>query len=112
VIEKARVVYVAGSGRSGSTVLGQVLGAVPSWIFCGELRQGFSILAENRICGCGTPAQECSFWRSVVEQAFGRFDLEVLARAAELTRRVSLHRHSLVHLIPLKTPTFVRDTAE
>lgn len=111
-MEKVRIVYVAGSGRSGSTVLGQLLGAVRNWVFCGELRQGFSILAANNLCGCGAPAQQCDFWRAVVEHAFGRFDRAVLERAADLTQRVSLHRHSLLHLSPLKTSGFVRDTAE
>lgn len=112
MVEKTRVVYVAGSGRSGSTVFGQVLGAVPGWVFCGELRQGFSILAENRICGCGTPARECDFWREVIEHAFGTFDLKTIERAAELTQRVSRHRHSLVHLSPIKTTGFVRQDVE
>ncbi|MGH6920885.1 MAG: sulfotransferase [Geminicoccaceae bacterium] len=112
MLEAVKIVYVAGSGRSGSTVLGQVLGAVPNWTFCGELRQGFSLLAANQLCGCGTPAQECSFWRAVIEHAFGGFDRDMLERACALTERVSLHRHSLVHLSPLKTSSFMRDTAE
>jgi hypothetical protein len=112
IVEKVKIVYVAGSGRSGSTVLGQVLGAVPNWTFCGELRQGFSILAANQLCGCGTPAQECDYWRAVIEQAFGAFDHDMLERASELTKRVSLHRHSLVYLSPLKASSFVRDAAE
>jgi hypothetical protein len=112
MMEKVKIVYVAGSGRSGSTVLGQVLGAIPNWTFCGELRQGFSILTANNLCGCGTPAQECDFWRAVIEHAFGGFDRDVLERASALTERVSLHRHSLVHLSPLKTSSFMRDTAE
>jgi hypothetical protein len=112
MMEAVKIVYVAGSGRSGSTVLGQVLGAVPNWTFCGELRQGFSILAANQLCGCGTPAQECSFWCAVMQHAFGGFDRAMLERACALTERVSLHRHSLVHLSPLKASPFVRDTAE
>jgi hypothetical protein len=111
-MEQVRIVYVAGSGRSGSTVLGQLLGAIRNWVFCGELRQGFSILAANNLCGCGAPAQECDFWRAVIEHAFGRFDRARLERAADLTQRVSLHRHSLFHLSPLKTSAFRRDTAE
>jgi hypothetical protein len=112
MMEKVRIVYVAGSGRSGSTVLGQVLGAIPNWAFCGELRQGFSILAANNVCGCGAPAQACDFWRAVVEHAFDGFDRDMIERASYLTQRVSLHRHSLVHLSPLKAPAFVRETAE
>lgn len=111
-MEKIRIMYVTGSGRSGSTVLGQVLGAVPNWAFCGELRQGFAILAANNLCGCGAPAQECDFWRAVIEQAFGGFDRDMLERASDLTQRVSLHRHSLVHLSPLRAQAFERDTAD
>jgi hypothetical protein len=58
------VVYVAGAGRSGSTLVDQILGAVDGWFSCGELRY----LWRNFLCSCGAPVFECALWAPVLEQ--------------------------------------------
>lgn len=65
-----RVVLVAGSGRSGSTVLGNILGSVEG-VFCGgEIRYLFERgLRDDRLCGCGLPFRQCPVWTSILEQA-------------------------------------------
>lgn len=109
--EEVNVVSILGAGRTGSTVIGHALAEVPNWVLCGELRLGFSILATNRMCGCGAPAQQCPFWRPVIEGAFGNFDVAMLRRAADLSSRLTYHRHTLQHL-SLKGARFARETAE
>lgn len=98
-MDKVKVLYVAGSGRSGSTVVAQVLAEIPGWITCGELRLGLRVLVRNSRCGCGERAQRCPFWREVTQVAFGGFDTAVLQRGVELMRRVALNRHTLMHLL-------------
>lgn len=70
--KKVKVLYIAGSGRSGSTILGRILGQVDGFFFAGELckiwRYG---LMENRLCGCGLPFKDCSFWKDIMYKAFG-----------------------------------------
>lgn len=72
VTEPVKVIYLAGSGRSGSTILGNVLGEIPGHFSVGELRFVWDRnVQENRVCGCGAPFSECSVWRSVMGAAFG-----------------------------------------
>jgi hypothetical protein len=66
------VLFVVGSGRSGSTLLGRMIGVVPGFVHVGELTLLWDRgLRENQLCGCGTPFHECPFWRSVIREAFG-----------------------------------------
>ena len=61
-----RVVYIAGVGRSGSTVLDSVLGNHPAIQSVGELsRLANDGWIHNFYCSCGEPAKECPFWSAV-----------------------------------------------
>jgi len=80
-----KVLYVAGSGRSGSTILDRTLGQVDGFFSAGELCNlwGRGLLARRR-CGCGTPVPDCPVWGAVLAEAFGgadRVDAERLATA-------------------------------
>jgi hypothetical protein len=69
-------VFVAGWGRSGSTVLGAILGELPGWLSVGELRHLF---APGITCGCGELAATCPFWQEVVglvEREHGTIDTD------------------------------------
>ena len=87
------VVYLAGSGRSGSTLLERTLGAVPGWVNVGELIDLFrtSTLVEER-CGCGHPFAECPLWSEVGRVAYGSWSPEVLREVGELQHHVSRQR--------------------
>jgi len=64
-----RVLYFAGSGRSGSTVINNILGQVDGAFAAGELRYLWQRgVAENRLCGCGTPFADCALWRRVMDE--------------------------------------------
>ncbi len=80
------VLYIAGSGRSGSTVLGNVLGQLGGWVHVGELRHLFGEgLRDRGLCGCGAPVPDCAFWAAVVQRTFGdpRPDLAALIALQE-----------------------------
>ena len=75
-----KVLYVAGLGRSGSTILANTLGQVEGFFSGGELNFIWKhALIENRLCGCGNPSRECPFWGPVFEGEFGG-QSEALAR--------------------------------
>ncbi|NUR75801.1 MAG: sulfotransferase [Thermoleophilia bacterium] len=97
-----KVLYIAGWGRSGSTILDNVLGQVEGFFSAGELlflwRRG---LLEGRLCGCGEPVRACDVWTRVLDRAFpGGVDpqemLGLEARSAR-TRHLPLQ---LAHLEP------------
>ena len=64
--EPLRVVYIAGVGRSGSTVLDSVLGNHTEIQSVGELsRLASDAWVQNFYCSCGKRSQECPFWVAV-----------------------------------------------
>ncbi|MFG1849119.1 sulfotransferase family protein [Micromonospora carbonacea] len=64
-----RVLYLAGSGRSGSTLVTTVLGQYPGAFAAGELRYLWQRgEVENRPCGCGRPLRDCPLWRAVARE--------------------------------------------
>lgn len=68
-----RVLFLAGSGRSGSTLLANVLGQVDGMVHVGELRYIWERgLLEDRLCGCGSRFSECSVWLAILTRAFGK----------------------------------------
>jgi hypothetical protein len=75
VLDKVKVLYVVGLGRSGSTILSNSLGQIPGFFSGGELNfiWRHNVL-ENRLCGCGRPFRECPVWTRVMDQAFGGMD--------------------------------------
>jgi Sulfotransferase family len=64
--DHVRVLYIAGLGRSGSTLLDQILGSQLGFFSAGELDfvWPFGVL-EDRLCACGQPFSRCTFWKSV-----------------------------------------------
>jgi hypothetical protein len=87
-----KVLYIVGVGRSGSTLLERMLGAVPGWVNAGELNAVFSRVArQDQRCGCGEPFSECLFWRAVGDRAFGGWR-EVTDRMTHLQPRLVRQR--------------------
>src|SRR5215212_6026745 len=86
------VVFIAGFGRGGSTLLAQIMGQLPRFVSVGELRHLWLRGAvENQLCGCGQPFRECTFWGAVAQQGFSQ-NWEQLAKIAELQLRVDAIR--------------------
>jgi len=64
-----KVIYIAGDGRSGSTLLDRLIGAYPDVFSCGELGNLLqSMGSTEEYCACSERAGECRFWQSVMRQ--------------------------------------------
>ncbi|MGB0100790.1 MAG: sulfotransferase [Nocardioides sp.] len=75
-----RVLYVGGTGRSGSTVLANVLGQIPGLVSVGEVRFLWERgIEQDRLCGCGRHFTDCPFWTEVLTRALGPGDHEAVA---------------------------------
>lgn len=62
-----RVLYLAGSGRSGSTLITTILGQLDGCFAAGELRYLWQRgVLDNRPCGCGEPFDACPVWQAVL----------------------------------------------
>lgn len=89
-----KVLYIAGWGRSGSTILDNILGEVEGFFTGGELHQIWDRgLRQNRPCGCGAPFRECEFWARVLGEAFGDPDALDVDRIVAEGRRALRTRH-------------------
>lgn len=76
--DKIKVLYIGGAGRSGSTILGKILGQVDGFFSLGEICyvwvNGF---IDNARCGCGAPFSECEAWQSISDELHKNPDDEI-----------------------------------
>ena len=93
-IGPSKVLYLAGSMRSGSTLVGMILGNLPGFFNVGEIKWFWSHAAGSQKCGCGAPLGECSFWSRVISNLESRgVEMSRMATLGdELTRTRSLLR--------------------
>src|SRR5579859_4585308 len=88
------VVYIAGSGRSGSTLLERALGGTPGFTNVGELIDLYRRTAvHGERCGCGQAFAECPFWSRVGDRAFGGWPEHRLMAVHQLQEKVARQRH-------------------
>ena len=61
-----KVLYIVGSSRCGSTVLGNILGELDGCFNGGEIRFLWSRVLQGRRCGCQRPVDECPVWKPIL----------------------------------------------
>lgn len=89
-----RVAYIAGWGRSGSTLLDRMLGRVGGLVSVGEIREVWRHgVIENRLCGCGRPFLDCPFWSEVGDAAYGGWPIDLARRMDAEGRRLDSLAH-------------------
>ena len=86
--DRLQILYVAGVPRTGSTVLGRLLGDMTDVIFVGELNFFWRRFAQAELCSCRRPLPSCPFWSAVVSKAYGELTQADAAGMAELERHV------------------------
>jgi hypothetical protein len=92
--QRQPVLYLAGMGRSGSTLLERAAAQIPGVVGVGELvflwERG---VRNDERCGCGVPFSQCAFWSEVGRVAFGGWDRVDVDRVLHLDSRVNDVRH-------------------
>ncbi len=107
-----KILYVGGYSRSGSTLLGRVLGEAQDTVFVGETRFLWSRgLIDNVKCGCGEPFRSCPFWSAVGEDAFGGWDRVDARSLVEIDRVTNLIAALPFYWLPWLRPR-LRDTID
>jgi hypothetical protein len=106
-----RVLYLAGLGRSGSTLIERLVGELPGACALGEVvhlwHRG---LVHNERCGCGLRFAECDFWGQVGEVAFGGWTKIDPVQIARL--RAEVDRNRFVPLLAGPLPPGFRRTLD
>lgn len=85
------LLYISGTGRSGTTILEILLGANPTMAGVGELTHIFEDgFLANEPCSCGAAAHDCVVWGDVIARcAWSRREV---AGIMSLVRRLEHHR--------------------
>lgn len=79
-----KILYIAGYGRCGSTVLATVLGNHPAMVSVGEVSYLYEDWADPlRPCSCKERLAECGFWRGAVAAGTSTTTSGRLIRALE-----------------------------
>ncbi len=58
----AKLVYIGGFGRSGSTLLEYLLTMRRAVVACGEVERHLTRFGRKKICTCGRPKGQCPIW--------------------------------------------------
>ena len=83
------VLFIAGFGRSGSTLLDRLLGNSPGFHSGGELDCVWSLgLVEDRLCSCGVRFSGCPFWQAVGSNSFSPLQAHEIDAIARYTLSV------------------------
>ena len=108
---RLKVLYIAGSGRSGSTLLQNMLGEIESFQALGELCSIGRRYLEGHRCGCGEPLDLCDHWKVILDRAFWGFDRTAARQLHRGLRRIRT-RHLPVLLTSPGRRRMLERTAE
>jgi hypothetical protein len=98
---KVKLVYIAGMGRSGSTLLARLLGELDGFINVGEAARYLfdtTRMARDLSCGCGDGVSDCVFWKDIVSSIDGD--------AQGFGTKVLRMRYLPFLIAPIKPPAF------
>jgi hypothetical protein len=90
---RPKVVYIAGWGRSGSTLLARLLGEIDGFVAVGELNLISRPNWARWQCACGSVTSSCEFWTRVLATAYGDGWPAALRDLHERHRAVVRHRN-------------------
>jgi Sulfotransferase domain len=110
----ARVIFLGGLGRSGTTLIERVLGEVPGICAVGELVHLWQRdLRDDEKCACGSRFWGCDFWERVGVAAFGGWHRVDVHRVLALRDLVERTRHipRLATRVPTGYADLVREYA-
>lgn len=106
------VLYIAGAGRSGTTLLDRILGTLGAFSSAELNRVWEHGVVLDHGCGCGVPFSECSFWREVTSLSMGEDPRKTATRAVELQSSVARSRDFFRLYTGVASPAYRARVAE
>lgn len=93
---KIKVIALVGFGRSGTTLIDNILGQNHNFFSAGEIRHIWERgLCQHQLCGCGKKLPDCQFWHSVLEKALGKNYQAYAENLKQLASEVDKPKHIL-----------------
>lgn len=84
----AKVAYIAGLPRSGTTLLANTLGGIDGFFSGGELAYLWKPgVRTDNVCGCGRDVGDCELWREVLGRLGRGPDVEEIGRSLDSRMR-------------------------
>ncbi len=78
---RPKVLYVLGTQRGGTTIVGRIIGQMPGFAFTGELRKLWQVgVADDRRCGCGKSYSTCEVWSVVLPRLLAGVEIAQVQR--------------------------------
>ncbi len=66
IMTNSKIIYINSYERSGSTLLGMLLGLHPDIINIGEIRNLEDYYTNNKKCFCGLEVKNCDWWKKIL----------------------------------------------
>src|SRR5271156_2358934 len=108
---KIKVVFIAGCGRSGTTLLGQLLGEFENFVNVGEAARYLFDRSKDLPCGCGTSAADCAFWKNMLAAVAPELELKG-KKALRIRSFPSLFLQTRGNKVPLELAPIVAALGE
>ena len=90
--DRLKVLYVTGFGRSGTTILDNILGQLDGVFAAGELHYIWDrSLEQNRLCACGEAFSGCPVWQRVMTSLGADYEPDT-ARLVQLRESLNPRR--------------------
>jgi hypothetical protein len=85
--EQLKLIYILGFARSGTTILGNLLGEIDGFVHVGELYRLWrrAVLSKDK-CGCGKRVTECELWSTAAANAFSLKNGKGQSASAQVSR--------------------------
>lgn len=98
---KVKVLYIAGAGRIGSTLVGNVLGHIPGFFFVSEVMNIWRHFMINKDrCGCGALVADCKVWGPILSKAFEDGGSGIAEKMDYWCKHSTRNRYALELLLP------------
>lgn len=105
--DKVRILYIAGLGRNGGTLMDRLLGSVPGFASLGEVYfLWMKGVFHNELCNCGQPLRQCEFWDAVLRDTFAPQPVPDGREMTKLVEQVNRSRWIPSLITPLRPPGF------
>lgn len=108
-----KLIYIMGSGRSGSTLLDIMIGSQSGVFSSGELCNLVTAYFQDEYCACGKKICECEIWHQVIEswQKKNKLNKESMLAFAKQDKQYSHPKKIsswLLGLLPMFTKSYQR----
>jgi len=108
-MNRPKVIYIMGCGRSGTTILDIILGNHSGFLSLGELNNAMDAWNKKRICSCGVPIRQCRIWKNVGNIFFSNDSGGEHYRIANYQNDIERQISIINHILGLYDPSMIHE---